>query len=256
MEVGSHTDDEARQAIHELWQREYALGEEGRFAEQLACVDDLQRRYADSADPEVRAVAVRTLSGRVCAALATGDRPLAAGTIRWLSEALGREATSVVRLALAETALEVSTTIAWAALGTTGPLACIFLVPLGRWSSLSGRARIRSARERRRRMIEGIELAQRLIDAFGDSPDDALRSVGVQAVILAGATGMLLGRWQQASALFDLVFQDGGTRVATVIDLATPGRCTATERAAAIIAKMNPHTRAKAETLLRTPAPG
>lgn len=186
MEDGSHIDAEARRGVDTMWRREYALGVEGRFAEQIACVDDVQRRYADSADPEVRAVAVRTLSGYVRAALATGDQPGAVTTSRRLAGALASETDPVVRLALAETVLDVAGRIALAAPGATGPIASIAFAPLDRVAALRSRTRIALALRRRARMLEGLALAQRLIDEFEESPDASLRSVAVQAVLVAG----------------------------------------------------------------------
>jgi hypothetical protein len=237
-----------------MWRREYALGVEGRFAEQIACVDDVQRRYADSADPEVRAVAVRTLSGYVRAALATGDQPGAVTTSRRLAGALASETDPVVRLALAETVLDLAGRIALAAPGATGPIASIAFAPLDDVAALRGRTRIASALRRRARMLEGLALAQRLIDEFEESPDASMRSVAVQAVLVAGVISVLLGHWKRAREFFELVFEDGGTRVATVIDLVRPrtdGGYTGSERAAAIIARQHPATRAKAKPILQ-----
>ena len=259
MEDGSHIDAEARRAVDAMWRRECALGVEGRFAEQIACVDDAQRWYADSADAEVRAVAVRTFSGHVRAALATGDQQGAVATSRRLALALAGETDPVVRLALAETVLDLAGRIALAAPGATGPIASIAFAPLYRFAALRGRVRIKSALRRRTRMLEGLALAQRLIDEFEVSPDASLQSVAVQAILAAGAINVLLGRWKRAGRLFELVFEDGGARVATVIDLARPridGRYTGLERAAAIIAREHPATRSKAKPILQGWSPG
>ncbi|MFZ1994711.1 MAG: hypothetical protein WAU75_11430 [Solirubrobacteraceae bacterium] len=259
MEDDSHIDAGARRAVDAMWRREYALGVEGRFAEQIACVDEAQRRYADSADAEVRAVAVRMFSGHVRAALATGDQRGAVAASRRLVLALAGETDPVVRLALAETVLALAGGIALAAPGATGPIASVAFAPLHRFAALRGRVRIKSALRRRARMLEGLELAQRLIDEFEESPDASLRSVAVQAILLAGAISVLLGRWKRAGKLFELVFDHGGARVATVIDLARPridGRYTGVERAAAIVAREHPATRSRATPILQGWSPG
>ncbi|HTU30084.1 MAG TPA: hypothetical protein VMF07_11935 [Solirubrobacteraceae bacterium] len=233
-------DPDARAAVRAMWQRAHALGTEGRFRDQVTCVDEIQRRFADSSDPEVRATALRTLAGQMHAAFSAGEGRLGRAVTQRMAEALETELDPVVRVAVAETTLEMATMLAFAPLGSSSPITCLPIAWLGRLPSLRRRARVRAAGARRELILNGLALAQRLSDTLADSTVLPLQSVAVQAEILVGAAHALLGQWQRIWPSFEPLFTDGGTRVGRVIDNARArpdGRFRGTEISAAIIAQ-------------------
>ncbi|HEY3775792.1 MAG TPA: hypothetical protein VGL69_22510 [Solirubrobacteraceae bacterium] len=255
MTSDSSTDPDARAAVYAMWQGAYALGAEGRFRDQIERVHEIRRRFAQSPDPEVRAMSVRTLAGQMYAAVSAGERCVARAVTRDVTESLDSERDLVVQVAVAETALEMAGTLAFAPAGSPSPVASIALAPLARWPSLRRRARIRAAHARRELILDGLALALRLVDALTDSTVPSLRSVAAQAQILAGAANTLLMHWRQVWPLFEPLFQEDGARVASVIDNAKPGSdgsYTSTERAAAAIARRT-HiaSQTQARTILR-----